>query len=121
MFHLSLSGRIFIRTGTIRFILSVKRAKKTEGFPFDSMDEQTIYEASLKPESRRFKHCSEKKLACLYERKKRIVETLGGQVAEEDGPLLCFPLWVRVAFLDEFIRLRGSPAAGDDPEKSDKQ
>ena len=70
------------------------------------MAEQTVYEASLKPESLRFRRCSEKTLVFLYQRKKRIVETLGGNVAEQDSPLIDFPLWVRVAFLDEFIQLR---------------
>jgi len=76
------------------------------------MEEQTVYEASLRPESHRFKHCPERTLIFLYRRKKRIVETLGGNVAEQDSPLIDFPLWVRVAFLDEFIKL--SPGFSQD-------
>jgi len=72
--------------------------------------DQAVYEASLKPESLRFKHCSRGRLEGLYEKKKKMVKDLGGRVVEDGGPLSCFPLWVKVAFLDEFIKL--SPDLG---------
>jgi hypothetical protein len=84
------------------------------------MEKQTVYEASLRPESLRFKQCSERTLAGLYRRKKRKVEALGGHVSERDGPLIYFPLWVRVAFLDEFIQSSRPPGAPGDREKSGK-
>lgn len=64
------------------------------------------YEASLKPESVRFKYFSEMQLKELYLEKKKIVEESGGRVAEHNDPIVTFPLWVKVAFLDEFIRRR---------------
>jgi|GEM_PF-4322992 len=67
---------------------------------------RTTYEASVKPESLRFKYCSDLRLRQLYAEKKKLVERLGGRVAEQNDPIVCFPLWLKVAFLDEFIRHR---------------